>query len=77
MQVNMSEYMFTEVYTHVLVGKEKSILHPITYIGLFRGSELNKAIITKDLYTIYMSVTKLSFYLEDTDMTLKSNHLPL
>ena len=37
--------------------KEKTILHPITYVNvLFRGSQLNWAAHTKKAYTIYMSV---------------------
>ena len=28
-------------------------------------------------YTIYMSVKKLSFYLDDADITLRSDHLSL
>ena len=58
--------------------KIKSILHPITYAsGLFRGSQLNWATLTKEAYAIYMSVKKLTYYLEDADITLMSDHLPL
>ena len=32
---------------------------------------------TKKAYAIYMSVKKLSFYLDDVDITLRNNHLPL
>ena len=52
--------------------------HPVAYVsGLFRGSQLNWAALTKEAFTIYMSVKKLSFYLTDTDVLLKSDHLPL
>ena len=58
--------------------KLKQILHPITYAsGLFRGSQLNWATLTKEAYAIYMSVKKLNYYLEDADIILRSNHLPL
>ena len=52
--------------------------HPITYVsGLFRGSQLNWATLTKEAYAIYMSVKKLSFYIDTAKITVKSNHLPL
>ena len=45
--------------------------------GLFRGSQLNWACLTKEAYAIYMSIKKLTYYLEDVDVTLRSDHLPL
>ena len=45
--------------------------------GLFRGSQLNWACLTKEVYAIYMSIKKLTYYLEDADVTLRSDHLPL
>ena len=45
--------------------------------GLVRGTQLNWAALTKEAYSIYMSVKKLSFYLDDVDITLRSDHLPL
>ena len=45
--------------------------------GLFRGSQLNWDALTKEAYAIYMSVKKLSFYLTDAAVLLKSDHLPL
>ena len=51
--------------------------HPVTYVsGLFRGSQLNWAALTREAYAIYMSVKKLSFYLTDAKITLRSDHLP-
>ena len=44
--------------------------------GLFKGSQLNWAYLTKEAYAIYMSVKKLTYYLEDADVTLRSDHLP-
>ena len=58
--------------------KEVKILHLITYMsGLFRGSQINWACLTKEAYAIYMSIKKLVYYLEDADITLRSDHLPL
>ena len=59
-------------------GKTTTMDHPVVYVsGLFRGSQLNWAALTKDAFAIYMSVKKLSFYLTDADVLLKSDHLPL
>ena len=57
-------------------GKAKN--HPICYVsGQFRGSQLNWAALTKEAYAIYMSVRRLSFYVTDTEVTIRSDHLPL
>ena len=70
--------VLTQEKTHMLEGKEIKLLHPITYMsGLFRGSQLKWACWTKKAYAIYMSIKKLTFYLEDADVTLRSDHLPL
>ena len=45
--------------------------------GLFKGSQINWACLTKEVHTIYMSLKKLAYYLEDADITLQSDHLPL
>ena len=45
--------------------------------GFFRCSQLHQAALTKEAYAFYMSVKTLSFYLDDTDITLRSDHLPL
>ena len=45
--------------------------------GLFRGSQMNWACLTKEAYAIYVSIKKLAYYLEDADITLRSDHLPL
>ena len=58
--------------------KGKSKNHPICYVsGQFRGSQLNWAALTKEAYAIYMSVCRLSFYVTDAEVTIRSNHLPL
>ena len=52
--------------------------HPITYIsGLFKGSQLNWGALIKEAYAIYMSIKKLTYYLDDAEITLRSDHLPL
>ena len=45
--------------------------------GLFRGSQINWACLIKEAYAIYISIKKLTYYLEDADITLRSDHLPL
>ena len=70
--------VLTQEKTHTSEGKEIKILHPIMYIsGLFRGSQINWVCLTKEAYAIYMSIKKLIYYLEDADVTLRSDHLPL
>ena len=70
--------VLTQPYTEETEGKMVTTHHPVTYVsGLFRGSQLNWAALTKEAYVIYMSVKKLSFYLTDAEITLRSDHLPL
>ena len=70
--------VLTQEKTHTREGKEIKILHPIMYMsGLFRGSQINWACLTKEAYAMYMSIKKLTYYLEDADVTLRSDHLPL
>ena len=71
---DMSKYMYAGVLTQHSDGTD----HTITYVsGLFRGSQLNWATLTKEAYTIYMSVKKLSFYIDTAKVTVKNDHLPL
>ena len=59
-------------------GKQITTDHPVTFVsGLFRGSQLNWATLTKEAFAIYMSVKKLSFYLTDAQILLRSDHKPL
>ena len=70
--------VLTPEYIHEIDGKTVKILHPISYqLGLFKGSQLNWACLTKEAYTIYMSIKKLNYYLVDADIILRSDHLPL
>ena len=65
-------------YAGILTQHNDSTDHPITYIsGFFRGSQLNWTTLTKEAYTIYMSIKKLSFYIDTAIITVKSDHLPL
>ena len=70
--------VLTQEKTHQIEEKEVKILHPITYMsGLFCGSQMNLACLTKEAYAIYMSIKKLAYYLEDAEIMLRSDHLPL
>ena len=65
-------------YAGLLTQHNDGVDHPITYVsGLFRGSQLNWATLTKEAYAIYMSVKKLSFYIDMAKITVRSDHLPL
>ena len=65
-------------YVGILTQNCDDTDHPITYTsGLFHGSQLNWATLTKEAYAIYMSVKKLSFYIDIAKITVKSDHLPL
>ena len=69
-----SKYTYTGILTQHSNGRD----HPFTYIsGLFCGSQLNWATLVKEAYTIYMSVKKLSFYIDTAKITVRSNHLTL
>ena len=77
-----SKYSWARVlrqsHTTIIDGKAITTDHPATFVsGLFRGSQLNWAALTKEAFAIYMSLKKLSFYLEQADVLLKSDHLPL
>ena len=43
----------------------------------FRGSQLNWAAQTKEVYVIYMSVRRPTFYVTDAEGTIRSDHLSL
>ena len=78
MLANMLGHVFNTRKTHIFKEKETKLLHPITYMSrLFRGSQLNLACLSKEAYAIYMSIKKCTYYLEDADATLRSDHLPL
>ena len=64
-----------QVYSHNDRTTQITQLH--TSVDFFRGSQLNWAALTKEAYVIYMSVKKLSFYLDSARITVCSDHLPL
>ena len=70
--------VLTQEYEHEKDNKIYKINHPITFAsGLFKGSQLNWAALTKEAFAIYSSIKKMSYYLEDADIVLRSDHLPL
>ena len=70
--------VLTQPHTTVIDGKSTTTDHPVAFVsGLFRGSQLNWAALTKEAFVIYMSVKKLSFYLTDAQILLRSDHKPL
>ena len=70
--------VLTQEHTSVVDGKEMTTKHPVVYIsGLFCGSQLNWAAMTKEAYAIYMTVKKSTFYITGHEVTLRSDHLPL
>ena len=45
----------------VHLSRWKTVYHPVSYIsGLFKGSQLNWAALTKEAYAIYMSTASTS-----------------
>ena len=70
--------VLTQSHTTVIDGKSTTTDHPVAFVsGLFRGSQLNWATLTKEAFAIYMSVKKLSFYLTDALILLRSDHKSL
>ena len=70
--------VLTQPHVTTVDGKSITTDHPVAFVsGLFRGSQLNWATLTKEAFTIYMSIKKLSFYLTDAQILLRSDHKPL
>ena len=69
--------VLTQSHTSSVDGKTITMDHPMSYFsGLFCGSQLNWAALTKEPYAIYISVKKSTFYLTGYEITLRSDHLP-
>ena len=52
--------VLTQPHTTTIDGKSTTTDHPVAFVsGLFRGSQLNWAALTKEAFAIYMSVKKL------------------
>ena len=70
--------VLTQPHIMTIDGKSTTNDHPVAFVsGLFRGSQLNWAALTKEAFAIYMSIKKLSFYLTDAQILLRSDHKPL
>ena len=70
--------VLTQPHTSTIDGKSTTTDHPVAFVsGLFRGSQLNWAALAKEAFAIYMSIKKLSFYLTDAQILLRSDHKPL
>ena len=70
--------ILTQPHVTTVDGKSTTTDHPVAFVsGLFRGSQLNWAALTKEAFAIYMSIKKLSFYLTDAQILLRSDHKPL
>ena len=70
--------VLTQPHITTIDGKSTTTDHPVAFVsGLFRGSQLNWAALTKEVFAIYMSIKKLSFYLTDAQILLRSDHKPL
>ena len=70
--------VLTQSHTTVIDGKSVTTDHPVAFVsGLFRGSQINWAALTKEAFAIYMSVKKLSFYLDQAEILLRSDYLQL
>ena len=68
----------TQSHTMDIDGKSVTTDHPVAFVnGLFRGSQLDWAALMKEAFAIYMSVKKLSFYLDQAEIILRSDYLPL
>ena len=69
--------VLTQFHTTDIDGKSVTTDHPVAFVsGLFRGSQLNWAALTKEAFAIYMSVKKLS-YPNQAEIYFRSDHLPL
>ena len=70
--------ILTQPHEMTANGKSTTTDHPVAFVsGLFRGSQLNWAALTKEAFAIYISVKKLSFYLTNAQILLRSDHKAL
>ena len=70
--------VLTQSHTTVIDGKSTTTDYPVAFVsGLFRGNQLNWAALMKEAFAIYMSVKKISFYLTDAQILLRSDHRPM
>ena len=70
--------VLTQSHNTDIDGMSVTTDHPVAFVsGLFRGSQLDWAALMKEAFAIHMSVKKLSFYLDQVKIILRSDHLPL
>ena len=70
--------VLTQEHISVVEGKEVTTNHPVSFVGgMFHGSQWNWAAMTKEVYAIYMTVKKSTFYLTGQEIMLRSDHLLL
>ena len=75
---NASKFWYAWVLTQEYEDNGIKKYHPVCYVsGLFRGSQLNWAALTKEAHAIYMSIRKLTFYITEHNVKVKNDHLPL
>ena len=75
---NASKFGYAGVLTQEYEDNGIKKYHPVCYVSeLFRGSQLNWAALTKEAYTIYMSIRKLTFYIMGHNIKVRSDHLAL
>ena len=79
MQVSMDgqESSHNHIQQSLMVSLLLLIIQLCLSVACSEAAKLNWAVLTKEAYAIYMSVKKLSFYLIQADVLLKSDHLPL
>ena len=70
--------VLTQEYEEEIEGDRIKILKPIQYLsGLFHGSQVNWATLTKEAFAIYRSVTKNAYYLDGAFCTIMTDHKPI
>ena len=71
--------VLTQEYQDPTVHKHKMITHPIAYVsGMMHGPQLGWAALVKRRHTQFTClVESLQYYLQDSEIVLKSDHLPL
>ena len=77
MQIILVQYHWLIKQPHSKELQDQHQCPVVSVSGLFRGSQLNWAALTKEAYAIYMSIKKSTFYLTGDEITLRSDHPPL
>ena len=70
--------VLTQEHESIIEEKKVCYKHPITYVsGLFKNNQTRWAAMTKEAFAIYMCYKRLSYYLQDAEVTIYTDHLPL